>query len=307
MKKPLLNYSKISKQLSSSTIVGIGESTHGTHEFFETKVEIFKELISNYGFSTIFFEAMDDNCEAINKYIQFGDGNPEELVGKLYCVYRVKEVLKLVVWLRQHSKTHPINFIGLDERQRLKSYLPYNIHKANLRDRNMASVIKVYLQNNPDAKALIWAHDRHISSDEEPLEEFPEISYKSMGWSLRKWFGNKYYNIALLFGNGYFNAALMEETGKLDNELIIEHYAPLPPSNFWEARLFKKINKPIFIESSNLKELFRVDKKLYQRELGYHLKKSEVHSGNNIAPVDITNTYKAVIFFPQATASRLLG
>ena len=40
-----LNFSIVAKRCSDAAVVGIGESTHGTHEFFEAKATIFKKLI----------------------------------------------------------------------------------------------------------------------------------------------------------------------------------------------------------------------------------------------------------------------
>lgn len=302
-----LNYSAIAKELSRIPIVGIGESTHGTHEFFEAKAEIFKILVKDYGFSAVFFEAMDDGCAVINKYIQTGNGNPEELVNKLYYVYRTKEVLDLIVWLRNHNKTHPVSFIGLDERQRLNGYLPYNIHKANLRDKNMALVVEKYVKNNPSAQCMIWAHDRHISAYETPLKEAPELSHKPMGFSLRGWFGKNYYVVAQFFGSGYFNAAPIKESGETDNSALMPHYAPKAPERFWENHLAKNLDTPTFLKGPEFAGLIQKAEAHYQRELGSGVKRSEIHEGNNAALINISMAYNAILFFPRTTASQLLG
>lgn len=39
-----------------SRLVGLGESSHGTHEFFYNKFEIFKQLVKKHGFNTMLFE-----------------------------------------------------------------------------------------------------------------------------------------------------------------------------------------------------------------------------------------------------------
>jgi hypothetical protein len=40
-----LDYASMAQKLGTASIVGFGESTHGTHEFFQTKTEIFKALV----------------------------------------------------------------------------------------------------------------------------------------------------------------------------------------------------------------------------------------------------------------------
>ena len=49
---PELNHDDLQplSYLGSSRIVGLGEATHGTKEFFQLKHRIFKYLVENHGF-----------------------------------------------------------------------------------------------------------------------------------------------------------------------------------------------------------------------------------------------------------------
>lgn len=244
----LLDYPRIAKQLSSHRLVGIGESTHGTHEFFVTKAELFKLLVQHHGFNTLFFESIDDHCEAINQYLKTGEGDLKKLVGKLFYVWRTEEVLALFRWLRAHHREYPVTVIGLDERKHVDDYADdYSLEKMNLRDKRMALVIKRHLAGNPAAKAMIWAHDTHVAAYvNAPLWYKEQLA--PMGRHLRRWYKKDYYNVAQLFGTGQFSAALIEESGKSDNRKLVTHTVPKIPEDFWEYRLLKLHSSPTFLE-----------------------------------------------------------
>jgi erythromycin esterase len=57
------------EKLKNKRIVMIGESTHGTKEFYEWRWNISKELIENYGFNFISIEGDWPYCKGINQFI----------------------------------------------------------------------------------------------------------------------------------------------------------------------------------------------------------------------------------------------
>lgn len=57
MDSPIKTYicsTYIAAVLGGAKVVGLGESTHGTHEFFVAKSEIIKSLVCEHGFNTLF-------------------------------------------------------------------------------------------------------------------------------------------------------------------------------------------------------------------------------------------------------------
>lgn len=297
-----LDYSAIADKLSRATLVGMGESTHGAHEFFKAKAEIFKLLVKHHGFNTLFFESIDDSCEVLNGYVATGNGDPEALVKRLFYFYRSHEVLDLIKWLRRNYKTHPVRIVGLDERKYVNDYTDYTFEKMDLRDKRMAEVVRCYVTGRPTVKAMIWAHDTHIATYiNAPLRL---DQYKPMGRHLRRWYKKDYYNVSLLFGSGTFSAALIEEFGASDNSSLAIHTAPPLTDDFWEHKFMQQIHEPTFIERSQYGVLAAPHEIHKKRSLGWGVKQSEISDA--FTWFDLYHAYDAVLFFPQATASHCL-
>lgn len=301
-KTTALNYPLIADKLGYATLVGMGESTHGTHEFFEAKAEIFKMLVKNRDFNTLFFESVDDKCEALDRYVATGDGDPEALVRGLFYFYRSYEILDLVKWLRSNYETNPVRIVGIDERKYVDDYTDYTFDKMNLRDRRMAEVVKRNIAKYPDTKGVIWAHDTHVAAYVNAPLRLDQ--YKPMGRHLRRWYKNNYYNVSLLFGSGRFSAALIEESGASNNSNLVTHATPPLTDDFWEYKFTQHVHEPAFIERSQYGALALPHEIRKKRSLGWGVKQSEVN--NAFIWFDLYHAYDAVLFFPHATASHRL-
>lgn len=304
---PQIDYSVIAERIGATSIVGFGESTHGAHEFFQTKVNVFKELVQHHGFNTFFLESLDDRCTEIDKYIQTGEGQPEHLVNNLFYFYRTREILDLVTWLHKQWSQYPVRFIGIDERRYVSDYASgYDSDKTNLRDERMALVVKNYVERNPGTKAMIWAHDTHVAAYIGSPEWAPDTRHITTGEKLRSWFGGEYYSIAQLFGSGYFNAALIEESGAADSSKLVPHYARRVSKWFWENRFAKEISEPTFLEGPTFGGIASSSETLYKRALGWGVRRSVMHDQNNVTYVDIAKAFDAVVFFPKVTTNHLI-
>ena len=103
--------------VGSATIIGLGESTHGTHEFFETKARLVEHLVRTQGVRTFAIEANQLAAERINRYVQGGQGSARDAMGVLFRVWYTEEVLALVEWLRAWNLDHAgamVRFAGFD-------------------------------------------------------------------------------------------------------------------------------------------------------------------------------------------------
>ena len=112
-----LNFKNIGEQLKNKKIIALGESTHGTKEFFELKCELIKYLIENAGFNYVVFEASMRESDLLNDYVQMGVGDPKILVARLgYWTWYTQEVIDLAIWMREYNTTHSkkIYFKGFD-------------------------------------------------------------------------------------------------------------------------------------------------------------------------------------------------
>jgi len=101
----------------NAEIVGLGEATHGTKEFFRMKHRIIEWIAQ--GQDTVIFaiEANMPEARSINDYIHTGNGDPKELLARLhYWTWNTEEVLQLIEWMRSYNKSDKgkLEFWGFD-------------------------------------------------------------------------------------------------------------------------------------------------------------------------------------------------
>lgn len=100
-----------------ATIIGLGESTHGTSEFFRLKHRMLAYAVEELGVRVF---ALEDNMlsvELINHYVLTGEGDPAALINNLFGVWNNQEVLAMINWVRSYNALHtnsPVEFIGID-------------------------------------------------------------------------------------------------------------------------------------------------------------------------------------------------
>lgn len=103
---------------ANATVVGLGEATHGTREFFQMKHRMLEYLVDRHGFRVFAIEANLTECRAIDDYVQTGKGDPREALDGIYFwTWNTHEVLALVEWMRAYNVAHPsdrLHFVGID-------------------------------------------------------------------------------------------------------------------------------------------------------------------------------------------------
>src|SRR4029079_17216951 len=69
--------------VGDARIVLIGESSHGTHEFYQARAEITKWLIEEKGFDAVAAEADGPDAYRVNRYVRGSgeDGSADEALG----------------------------------------------------------------------------------------------------------------------------------------------------------------------------------------------------------------------------------
>ena len=146
--------------IGDARVVLIGESSHGTHEFYEARAEITKWLIENKGFNAVAAEADWPDAYRVNRYARGlgGDATPEEALRGFErfpaWMWRNSVVRDFVGWLRWHNGRRAAEggrqtgFYGLDL---------YSLH------RSMREVIG-YL-DTVDVKAAARARARYACFD----------------------------------------------------------------------------------------------------------------------------------------------
>lgn len=103
--------------VGDASIVGLGEATHGTHEFFTIKQRVLEFLVEHMGFTTFALENGWDSSRLVDQYVLTGNGNLDALlVDDLYPTWQTQEVRDLIEWMRTYNATHStkIHFAGID-------------------------------------------------------------------------------------------------------------------------------------------------------------------------------------------------
>jgi erythromycin esterase len=105
--------------LSNVKYVGLGETTHGTHEFFKIKHRLIEFLVKELGFTVFTIEASYTGCENINDYILYGRGNAKGAIASQgFWYWDTEEFLSIIEWLRSYNQTvseeKKVRFLGFD-------------------------------------------------------------------------------------------------------------------------------------------------------------------------------------------------
>jgi erythromycin esterase len=99
-------------------IIGLGEATHGSREFFTMKDRLLRHLVEDAGVTGFAIEATMPEAFAIDTYVRTGAGNPAVLLSHLYFwTWNTQEVADLIAWLRQWNEQHAarqVGFYGFD-------------------------------------------------------------------------------------------------------------------------------------------------------------------------------------------------
>ncbi|MBY8846110.1 erythromycin esterase family protein [Streptomyces sp. SP2-10] len=100
-------------------VLGMGEATHGTAEFFRLKHLLLRFLVEEMGFTALAMEASVSAAQAVDDYVLHGTGDAADVVTGLgFWTWRTREMLDVVEWMRAHNRTVPqdraVRFVGID-------------------------------------------------------------------------------------------------------------------------------------------------------------------------------------------------
>ena len=90
--------------IGNARVVGFGEATHGTREFFLMKHRAFEYLVERHNFTHFGIEATMPESRAVDRYVTRGEGDPAQLLAGLYFwTWNTQEVLDLILWMRAYN------------------------------------------------------------------------------------------------------------------------------------------------------------------------------------------------------------
>jgi erythromycin esterase len=106
--------------IGDARVVGLGEATHGTHEFFTMKDRLLRFLVQEMGFNFFAIEDAWGEANYINDYV-FGytqDLDQAFLSGTTYWTWQTEEVRTMVEWMRElnddSSTPLSVGYAGID-------------------------------------------------------------------------------------------------------------------------------------------------------------------------------------------------
>jgi erythromycin esterase-like protein len=121
------DYDALIERIGNSSLVLIGEASHGTHEFYCERLKITQRLIQEKGFNVVAVEADWPDAYRVNRYVRGlrdSDAGPSEALEGFKArfptwMWRNRDVLEFVAWLRAYNDTLTENerkcgFYGLD-------------------------------------------------------------------------------------------------------------------------------------------------------------------------------------------------
>jgi erythromycin esterase len=105
--------------VGNATVVGLGEATHGTREFFQLKHRMLEFLVSELGFRVFAIEANLPEAFAVDDYVLNGKGDPAAaLAGLYFWTWNTEEVLDMIRWMRAYNvdpaHKDKLRFYGVD-------------------------------------------------------------------------------------------------------------------------------------------------------------------------------------------------
>lgn len=119
------DFDPLLRLIGDAQFVLLGEATHGTHEFYQTRAEITKRLITERGFTAVCIEGDWPSAYRVNRYVR-GIGEDQDAVEALAefqrfptWMWRNTDVVDFIGWLREHNDgvaagERKAGFYGLD-------------------------------------------------------------------------------------------------------------------------------------------------------------------------------------------------
>lgn len=118
----LADLQPLQQMIGTASIVGLGEATHGSHEFFTMKQRLLEFLVEKMGFTMFSIEGNWSAGEEMDRYVMTGQGDAEAMLKRFrFWTWNTQEVLKLVKWVRAYDAnpghTRKVHFTGFDMQQ----------------------------------------------------------------------------------------------------------------------------------------------------------------------------------------------
>lgn len=188
------DYDILLDQIGDANIVLIGEATHGTYEFYQTRIEITKKLIEKKGFMAIAIEGEWPACYLVHRYLQ-GTENKNNVTQALegfsnfpVWMWRNETLPPFLQWLKNHNDSvnsnNKVGFYGLDlyslysSIQAVINYL-LKVDKALAEKAKLRYACFDHMQTNPQIYGYLTNMGIKKSCIAEVVEQLLELQNKT--------------------------------------------------------------------------------------------------------------------------------
>jgi erythromycin esterase len=111
----------LGRMVRDAEVVGLGEATHGSRDFFRMKHRVFRHLVEEKGFRSFSLELPWSSGVRLNEYVLDGKGDLEDIAREefqgSYRIWNNQDYLDLIKWMRDYNLHHPddpVQFMGDD-------------------------------------------------------------------------------------------------------------------------------------------------------------------------------------------------
>lgn len=114
---PFSDLEPLADVVNRARVIGLGEATHGTREFFRFKHRLVSWLVETRRVTAFAIEAGMAEARRVNEYVVHGRGDPQEaLAGLGFWTWNSAEVLDLLKWMRNYNASGrgTVAFRGFD-------------------------------------------------------------------------------------------------------------------------------------------------------------------------------------------------
>lgn len=100
---------KLRSRLDDATVIGLGEASHGTQEFFELRFRLIRLLVEEFGVRAVGIEAGFDPLCRVGDLVAAGKGDIRPLVAEIdvYRPLKTETMVEFFEWLQSFNASRP--------------------------------------------------------------------------------------------------------------------------------------------------------------------------------------------------------
>jgi erythromycin esterase len=156
--------------IGGARVVGLGEATHGTREFFQLKHRLLEFLVSELGFTLFAFEASFSETWPVSRYVLTGEGDAGHSLASIRLwSWDSEEVLELIEWMRAWNAEHErkVYFYGCDVPRQSAAAAVFLLDHLERRDPEAYDRLREsLLPLATDVEALDWLSRSEAENDD---------------------------------------------------------------------------------------------------------------------------------------------